>query len=88
MNNQTLTHDDVCKIVNQIPAGLNDDHLIALVLTVVSMQREDGGPGRVVAALCGVLMTYCRSIGMPGDTFQLIAAQLDRTYSHQGTVRH
>jgi hypothetical protein len=90
MTKTTLSAAQVGEIVNSIPENLDQDHLAALVLTIVAMQNQDETLGRIVTSLCGMLMTYCRSISLQPEIFKAITDEIARTYAetHSSEVKH
>jgi hypothetical protein len=54
------------------------------------MQNQDETPGRIVTSLCGMLMTYCRSISLQPQIFKSIVDEVARTYAetHSSEVKH
>lgn len=85
MNEATLTSEKVNKIIATIPENLDQDHLAALLLTIVDTQQRNGTHGQTVAFLFQLFMTYCRSIGLSHSMFGLILSEAGRTYSNRET---
>ena len=85
MTDTTLTSEKVGKIIDSIPENLNQDHLAALLLTIVDIQQKNATHGQTVAFPFQLFITYCRSIGLSHSMFGLILAEANRTYTNQET---
>lgn len=85
MTKTTLTSETVYEIITTIPDDLDEDHLAALLLTIVDTQQRNGTHGQTVALLFQLFMTYCRSIGLSHEMFGLILSEASRTYAKQET---
>jgi hypothetical protein len=80
MNEATLTGSQVDKIIDGIPKNLDEDHLIALMKTILTTQRPNQRDSQNLALLFRIFMGECLAVGVLPEKFDWMLQEAMRIY--------
>lgn len=80
MTKTTLTSETVYEIITTIPDNLDEDHLIALMKTILKTQRPNQRDSQNLALLFRIFMGECLAVGVLPEKFDWMLQEAMRIY--------